>query len=328
LSIGSTDTYTLIGTLTLDKLSDDFVIEPIDNPEELFSEYKYGEGLVYVPYCESQYTHFQPATIRYAEGEAYIADTWYSTLEEAVANSAEGDMIVLFKDTVIEQDIVLKSGTSLKLEAEISGAKIKISETSKVYSSTSVLSHLTADTLVAHNYNDGMYEYVASPYSAEYLVFDGVQIRTQESQALRFIASVNDNADTCGLVDYGFIIIPEDLSDLGNTDHNTSLIGEVSLALRGDDFRYFEKTKNKFSFTVSLTNISVKHYDRNFMARPFIRYETDGVVYTVYTDYESKNNLSVYDVANGLLNINPNVSYKDTLEAIIKEYDEYVATNS
>ena len=328
LSIGSTDTYTLIGTLTFDKLADDYSIEPIDNPEELFSEYTYGKGLVYVPYCQSQYTHFQPATINLAQIEAYIADKCYGSLEEAVANSVEGDTIVLFKDAVIEQDVALKDGTSLKLDAELTGAKIKLSETSKVYSDTSVLAHLTADTLVAYNYNNGVYEYVASPYSADYLVFDGAQVRTSVPQGLRFIATINSNLEECALTDYGFIVIPEDLSELGNTDHFTDLTKEISLKLRGDDFRYFEKTEESFSFTLCLTNIMVKHYDRNFMARPFLRYEKDGVEYTAYTEYESKYNLSVYDVANGLLENDPNTSCKDALQAIIKEYDEYVATNS
>ena len=329
LFIGSEDSYVYIGTLTFDKLKDEYNIDPFNTPEETIDGYTYGKGLVYIPYCESSYTFFQPATMAQGTPVATIGNkVVYDSLEMAVNASADGDNINLLGDVVLDKMIQLKDNTTLVLNYQVSGEKIKLSETSKVISSEYIMSMLCADTLVGYNFENGVYTFVASPYSSDYLVFDGVQIRLTGNQALRFVATVNDSVENCGLSDYGFIIIPEDISEYANTNHETARVGEVSLKLRGQDFRYYKTTSDSFSFTVCITNIGVNNYNRKFVARPFVRYEMDGVEYTIYTEYESKYNLSVYDVATGILNANPNSSSADQLRDIIKEYDEYIESDN
>ncbi len=90
----------------------------------------------------------------------------------------------------------------------------------------------------------------------------------------------------------------------------------------GDEFRYFEEDETSFKCTVCLINIKMKDCDRDFTALPFFRYIDGDKEYTVYADYEAKFDLSVVDVAKGLIENGDEDA--EALQKIVDDYNEYI----
>lgn len=326
-SCDATASRALIGTFTFTKLADgEYGFEPADASEygaDKISGYPTGAAGAYVPYIESTDMLLQPATYTVEDKKAvYIGNEGYDSLEDAFNSSDDGDTIKLDGVVLLTEDLAVPSGVRLYItdNAEIKGAKIDITNAAEVISEDQIYGLLTAEKLIGMKADNGIYRYVESIYEKDTVSLYGAQIRTQGNQGLRFIADITGDKESYS--DYGLIIIPTDLSEKENTTHMTDDIGEIAKRINGDDFKYFEETENGFKYTVCVIKIKLENYNRDFTARPFFRYEADDGEYTVYADYEEKFDLSVIDVAKGLLE--DGAGDADALNNIINDYNNYI----
>lgn len=240
---------------------------------------------------------------------AYIGEVAYEDVDEAVKNSTSGDTIELIRDSSLSEELP-------------EGVKIKLCADAKLTAQENIYSALEAEILVAINKTEGTYTYITSDYSKDTIIQDGVQIRTSGKQGLRFIVKVDGAFDRDDFSDYGVIVIPTDMSDGANTTHETAQIADISKKALGDNFNYFAKEEDYFLYTVCIIDIEMDNYERDYTARPYFKYVSDGVEYTVYSEYKQAYNLSVYDTANGM--IEDGLDTDGNIQKIVDEYNEYL----
>lgn len=317
-----------IGTVAFTKLSDapyGFAFaDACEYGANKASGYPSGAEGAYIPYIESNKTVMQPATYTVEQKYvAYIGNTGYNSLEEALGNAADGTTVILALKANLAKDVTLNSNLTLYVEAsaEISGGRIFMESGSKVVSQKQIYGSLAAEKYVGMLCEDGLFHYVESAFDKSVLSLYGVQIRTQGVQGLRFVADFVGNKEGT-YSDYGIIILPTDLSEHENTTHYTEQIAQVSKRELGDQFKYFEEYETGFKCTACVINIKISNYVRDFTARPYIRYLDGDKEYTVYTDYDAKFDLSVLDVATGLIADGDKDS--EALQKIVDEYNEYI----
>ena len=307
---------------------DDFAFSAPSPDEYGASDHKgfpAGADSAYLPYYESCECFYQPALYMISDNIAFIEGNGYPSLDSAFTVAQTGNTVYLLGEAVVSPGLVVPGGCVLEIckGASISGEKLLLSQDSVVISYESIYDSLHADTLVAVRSEGVKHIYKPSGIASEIVTLDGVQIRLSGVQGLRFIAKISAELENNSFSDYGIIVIPYDLSEGGNTTHETAQCGDISMSLLGDEFKYFEITDNSFSYTVCITEIAVKNYIRDFTARPYIKYVSDDGEYTVYADYNADYNLSVIDVANGLIAEGSEDS--EELQKIIDEYEEYTA---
>ncbi len=318
----------LIGTFTFEKINDGEYGFTYSEASEYGSDkvagYPTGAQSAYFPYIESTEAILQPAVYAVENKKAaYIGNEGFDSLNDALDAAENGDTVTLEADITLTEDIAIPEGVTVYIteNASVNGARLDISNGVKVVSEKQVYGDITADTLVGMAKDGALYSYIASSYTKDTVSLYGVQIRTTENQGLRFIADIKGEKDST-YKDYGLLIIPTDLSDKENTTHETAQVGEVSKSGLGDGFKYFEEADGSFKYTICIVNMRLSNYGRDFTARPFFRYDADGVEYTVYADYDEKFDLSVVDVANGL--IADGIGDADALQKIIDDYNEYL----
>lgn len=327
-SIDASAQRELIGTFTFEKTNDGeygfTYAEASEYGADEVAGYPAGAQSAYFPYIESTEAILQPAFFTVENKKAaYIGNEGFDSLSDALTAAENGDTVKLEADITLAEDIAIPAGVTVYIteNASVKGAKLDITSGAKVVSEKQVYGDITADTLVGMAKDGALYSYVASAYSKDTVSLYGVQIRTTETQGLRFIADIKGNKEDT-YKDYGLLIIPTDLSDKENTTHETAQVGEISKSGLGDGFKYFEEADGSFKYTICIVKMRLSNYGRDFTARPFFRYDADGVEYTVYADYDEKFDLSVVDVAKGL--IDEGIGDTDALQKIIDDYNEYL----
>lgn len=231
--------------------------------------------------------------------EASIGETNYATLSDAINDAQSGDTVTLISDCSVDTDISIPNGVTVDISSyAVNGAKLILGKTAKGVSSTSNISVFDASTLVAESKDETSFVYTASPYKKDFISNDGVQVRDADIQGLRFIAKVDEKNSTTQLTDYGFIVIPYSYCTNGNLTLYTDGIKIVSSALRGTSFNLFEDTDTHFSYTACI--IGIRDNLKKFVARPYAKYNDNGVEYTIYGTFNSDYILSMNDVSQAL----------------------------
>ncbi len=327
-TLDATRMRTLIGRFEFEKLADmDFGIQAADASEygaNTVTGYPAGAISAYMPYIESEKALLQPAQYSVEEKlMAYIGTTGYDSLASAIENATADDIVKLEATQVLTSDITIPQNVTVYIEenAEITGGKLVLADGAKVISEKQIYGSITAEKYVGTLCEDGLFHYVESGFDKSVLSLYSAQIRTQGVQGLRFIADfIGDKEGSYS--DYGLIILPTDLSDHENTTHYTEKVAEVSKRELGDEFNYFEEYETGFKCTVCVINIKISDYERDFTSRPYFRYLDGDKEYTVYADYDSKFDLSVIDVASGLIANGDKDS--EALQKIIDDYNGYI----
>ena len=329
--IDAVSTPTLIGTLNFTAKdgasSDNFAFAPALPSEYGASEYeKFPQGAesAYLPYYESAECIYQPAAYIISSARALIGEKEYQSLSDALAQAQNGDTVQLISDKTLSGRLTVPDGVTFEIcrGASVSGEKIVLSHGASAVSYSGLYSSFCSDTLVGVRKEGEKYIYKASDISSDILALDGVQIRLSGVQGLRFIAKISSSVENSGFSDYGILIIPSDLSQGENTTLDTKMCANISYKELGNEFKYFEVLPGSFRYTVCITGIAVRNYARDFTARPYIKYTDDDGEYTVYADYRAEYDLSVTDVARGLIAGGDENS--DELQKIIEEYEDYI----
>ncbi len=141
------------------------------------------------------------------------------------------------------------------------------------------------------------------------LPFIGAQIRADRSCALRFVFSV-DKASFEKLspdelpssysdigAGYGAVIIPQEFLGSKKLFKNTlTMAGSIPVrAAVVPAVRMYAETDSEIIFTLCLTDILPQNYKRKYVAVPYISFEDEGALKTVYG--EQTGGISLFDIA-------------------------------
>jgi len=141
------------------------------------------------------------------------------------------------------------------------------------------------------------------------LTFVGAQIRADSTHALRFLFSISrdsfdkmspdelpkSSADTGA--GFGAVIIPESFFDGTKLYKNTMSIYNGTPIRAGvvPAVRIYAQSEEEIIFTLCVTDILPQNYTRKFIAVPYLSYEDEGALKTVYGEQTS--GISMYDIA-------------------------------
>ena len=141
------------------------------------------------------------------------------------------------------------------------------------------------------------------------LTFVGAQIRADSTHALRFLFSISresfekmspdeipkSSADTGA--GFGAVIIPESFFDGTKLYKNTMSIYNGTPVRAGivPAVRIYAQNEDEIIFTLCVTDILPQNYTRKFVAVPYLSYEDEGALKTVYGEQTS--GISMYDIA-------------------------------
>ena len=140
----------------------------------------------------------------------------------------------------------------------------------------------------------------------------GMQLRTTGVQGLRFIAELR--GDKNGVDEYGVIVLPELLLNDSELTLDTERIAKISS--KDSNFKIFDSDADSIRYTVCITGIEPKNYDRRYCVRAYMKYTGSDGEHIVYTDTMPGDILST---AKGICDRYPG-QYEELYERILNEY--------
>ncbi len=145
---------------------------------------------------------------------------------------------------------------------------------------------------------------------------DGASIRTSGVQGLRFVSTIQKDADYGKVVEFGTLLIPTEY--LGTNELVLGYkAGQKKCAAQVPAVYLYTDTETETSFTAVLTNIAEANYTREISARAYAIYEdANGNRQVVYSDVTTSR--SPYTVAkNGLADASASEEDKVIFQAIV-----------
>ena len=145
----------------------------------------------------------------------------------------------------------------------------------------------------------------------------GMQLRISGKQGLRFIAELSGEYQNRDDFSYGLCVLPEDLIPSGE-ELTTETARCKVIESTDEGFRIFDEDGQTRLYTVCITDIAARHYNRRYTVRAFIRCQQDGKEAVVYSKSMSG---SILEVISGLKEQYPG-QYDDLYDTIMKDYSD------
>ncbi len=230
----------------------------------------------------------------------------FNYLEDAIESCTDGK-ITLLRDVVLRKTVTVPENTVIECgNYTITDGQLYLSSGASVVANSDIYDCVTSENAVQVRENNGVYTYTASDISSDALRYEGVQIRTEKSRAIRFIFSLPktvydtltkpESYEEKGL-GFGSVVMPEKLlgeesltkNSLVTDTYNRNIPSAVVPAVK-----IFDTDKDRVYFTVCLTDISDANCKLKFSARPYITYSDGDGTATIYGTCASA---SLFDVA-------------------------------